>query len=286
MALDEKGYSLEEPTLIKTEVKIGLAKPLRVLQISDTHLALVNENDNERKHALAARRQFGLPEETLALVSEYSKREGLTILHTGDLIDFVSDANLKRVKEFLDANDCFVAAGNHEFSQYVGEAFEDEAYRNQSLPLVQKYFNNDIRFSVREIGGVNFVAIDNSYYKIDRTQLDGLKQVVKMGKPVVLLMHTPLYTKGLFDLMRSRSTKYPVYLMSTPHELMDYYSEKEYGQQVSDAVTDEAYEYIMGERAIKCILAGHLHFCYEDGVGGDLPQYITGLNVIREVLFT
>lgn len=285
MPLDKKGYNLGEPEILKTEIKIGCDVPFRVLHMSDTHLALVNENDNERKHELAARRQFAHPEETLVLASEYSKREGLVILHTGDLIDFVSDGNIKRSKKFVDENDVFLAAGNHEFSQYVGEAFEDEAYRNQSLPLVQSVFKNDIRFDCLEISGVNFVALDNSYFKIDREQLDALKRVVSEGKPVVLLVHTPLYTKGLYELMLSRSATSPVHLMCTPHEQMSYYSEKEYRQQVSDEVTDEAFEYIKDEKAIKCILAGHLHFCYTDSVTNTLTQYVTGLNIVREITF-
>lgn len=286
MPLNENGYILGKPEIIKTEVKIGVDKPFRVLHMSDTHLALANENDDERKHELAKERPFGYPEETMALASEYSKREGLVILHTGDLIDFVSDANLKRANAFLLENDVFFAAGNHEYSRYVGEAFEDEEYRNQSLPLVQSYFTNDLRFAVREIEGVNFVAVDNSYYKIDRQQLDALKAVVKEGKPVVLLLHVPLYSEGFYDFMRSRSKKYPVYLMSVPHEKMAYYGEKDYGQEVSDALTDEAYEYIKGESAIKCLLVGHMHFSHEDRLTDRLTQYVTGFNTVREISFS
>ena len=286
MPLDEKGYNLKEPEILKTEIKIGAEKPFRVLHMSDTHLALANENDDERKHELAKERPFGYPEETMTLASEYSKREGLVILHTGDLIDFVSDANLKRAGAFIRENDVFFVAGNHEYSQYVGETFEDEAYRNQSLPLVQSYFTNDIRFAKREISGVNFVALDNSYYKIDRAQLDALRTVVGEGKPVVLMMHVPLYSESFYDLMRSRSQKYPVYLMSAPHEKIAYYCEKEYGQQVSDEVTDEAYEYIKSESAIKCLLVGHMHFCHEDRLTDRLTQYVTGFKIVREITFS
>ena len=40
-------------------------------------------------------------------------------------------------KEFMESNDYFFAAGNHEFSLYLGEAVEDADYRNQSLAKVQ-----------------------------------------------------------------------------------------------------------------------------------------------------
>ena len=44
---------------------------------------------------------------------KYAKAHGLTIVHTGDLIDFVSEANLDAAKKFTAENDVFFAAGNH-----------------------------------------------------------------------------------------------------------------------------------------------------------------------------
>ena len=44
------------------------------------------------------------------------------------------------MRDTLGARECFMAAGNHEYSLYVGEAFEDEAYKIQSFALVQIRF--------------------------------------------------------------------------------------------------------------------------------------------------
>ena len=286
MPIGNDGYNRGEPEIIKTEIKIGASAPFKILHMSDTHLTFANENDDERKHALAAKRNdaFKYHEKTLDLAEKYSKEHNIPIFHTGDLIDFVSEENLKKAKKFASENDLFIAAGNHEFSKYVGEAFEDDAYRNQSLDLVQSAFNNNIRFDKREINGVNFVAIDNSYYLIDRNQLNVLKEVAKEGKPMVLLMHTPLFTKQLYDKSTKDHTG-PAYLMCVPKELMGHYPESRVIQQTADAVTNEAFEYIKSEKLIKCLLAGHLHFCYNDNVTDDLSQYITGMNIVREVTF-
>ena len=123
----------------------------------------------------------------------------LKFIHTGDFIDFVSQANLERAKKFIDGNDVLFIAGNHEFSLYVGEAFEDEAYRNLSLEYVQKFFKEDIRFNARQIGGVNFVGIDNGYYRFDAQQLTKLEEQVALGLPIILYMHNPLFEKSLFE---------------------------------------------------------------------------------------
>ena len=65
----------------------------------------------------------------MQLASDTAKEYGVPIIHTGDLIDFVSLANLERAERFISENDCFTVAGNHEFSLYVGEAKEDAASR-------------------------------------------------------------------------------------------------------------------------------------------------------------
>ena len=47
--------------ILHTQIDIGMGKSFRVIHISDTHLTLVNENDNERKHALCQARQKAFP---------------------------------------------------------------------------------------------------------------------------------------------------------------------------------------------------------------------------------
>ena len=118
----------------RATIRIGLPEPVRLLHLSDTHLTLADGRDNERKRQLASRctADFAVGgcnsrkhlEEALA----YAKEHAELIANTGDLIDFISYRNLDLAREFFSEYDCVVAAGNHEFSKYVGEAWEDEAY--------------------------------------------------------------------------------------------------------------------------------------------------------------
>ena len=270
----------------KTTIHIGLEKPFKVLHLSDTHLTYADDRDDQRKLDLAAARHktFGPTEDRLAEAVAYAKQNSLPIIHTGDLIDFVSWLNIDKAREFCTENDVFTAAGNHEFSLYVGEAFEDADYRNQSLEKVQSAFTNDIRFAVREIGGVNFIAVDNGYYLFEPWQLEKLKAVAALGKPIVLMMHTPVYTRALYDTMMSRKADNAA-IMGTPEELMQNYTEYRYRQQKPDAPTLEAFEYIKSEPLIKALIVGHLHFNFEDPVTDTLTQYCTGVNCAREITF-
>lgn len=276
-----------EQNILKTTICVGAEKPFRALHLSDTHLTLCDERDDERKNKLAVKREriFPYQEQMLDFASAYAKKENLPILHTGDIIDFVSEANLDYVKTFTAENDLFMAAGNHEFSLYVGEAWEDADYRNQSLAHVQESFTNDIRFSKREIGGVNFVAIDNSYYLFEKEQLDALKAVAAEGKPMVLLLHNPLYTERLFRYQTEVRGSECGYVVGAPEEMMKGYSDHRYRQQKADAITEETVAYIKSESLIKALLVGHLHYDFEDAITDTLTQYIIGVETMRDITF-
>ena len=267
--------------IIETKVKAGASEPFRLLHISDTHLTLADERDDKRKLDLAADRAKYFPnaEKDLAEACGLAKREHMTIVHTGDLIDFVSEKNLDRAAEFTRDNDVFFIAGNHEFSLYVGEAFEDEAYRNQSLDRVQKSFPDDLRFCVRVINGVKLIGIDDGYYRFDKPQLEALKREVDEGLPIILLLHNPLYEPELYSLAMKNNPC--AYLTSTPEELMSGYDEYRYRQQKADEITLEATRFIESCPLIKAIFAGHLHHDYEGTVAGRLPQYVTGIGTGR-----
>lgn len=271
--------------ILQTRVEIGLNNPVYVLHASDTHLTRADMRDGERKVRLAEDRIRGFrqAEEVLVKIGELSKKLKQPILHTGDLLDFVSVANLEAAKAFTEEHDLFMAAGNHEFSLYVGEAKEDAAYRNQSLWKVQACFKNDIRMSSRIIDGIKFVALDNSYYTFEPEQLEFLKQESKEGLPMVLLFHVPLYDSALYDNEMSHS---PCgYLVGVPEERMRCYTPDRYEQQLPDAVTLETLEYIANEPLIKAILTGHLHYNYEGTFAGRIPQIVTGCEDIRMVEF-
>lgn len=270
---------------LQNELIIGAEKPFTLLHVSDTHLAYADGRDDQRKAELAQRRALRFPEGTRALAEaeKTAKEKGITIVHTGDLFDFVSWANIDEGRRFTDENDVFMAAGNHEFSLYVGEAWEDAEYRNQSLEKVQSAFKNDIRFSSRKINGVNLVALDNSYYLIEEEQLEALKKEIDLGLPIILFMHTPLYCETLYKTV-SREDRSPVaHVMNAPEEFLEKYPPDRYRQQKPDGLTKEAYDLMVSCPLIKAVVTGHLHFDFQCDIRPGLPQIITGCTTLREL---
>ena len=271
--------------LTRTTLSVGATAPFTAIHASDTHLTYADMRDGQRKADLVAWRLPSFPHAEAALteLGELSRELNAPILHTGDLIDYVSLANLEAAKAFTDTHDVFMATGNHEFSLYVGEAKEDAAYRNQSLPAVQACFKNNIRMDSRIIGGVNFIALDNGYYTFEPEQFAFLKAEAEKGLPMVLMMHTPLYDPAMYEIMMGRCPC--AYLAGVPEEKMRCYPEDRYIQQMADEVTLEMMDYIAREPLVKAILAGHIHASCETVYAGRIPQLTVGCVDARVIEF-
>ena len=266
---------------INTKIEIGLTKPLRFLHTTDNHLTLADERDNERKRNLATARNKAFEGDTnrvqtsLDEMIDYCNKNCDLMLHTGDLIDFVSYKNVEVGKAYLDKTDYFMCAGNHEFSQYVGEAWEDEAYKYQSYSLVQTMTKYNLEFSSRLIGGVNLVGVDNGYYYFLWSQLAALKAEVAKGYPILLLMHDPIYTDDLYEEMMVRRKNPCAYVCGCPAEKMACYDAHRRKQQQPYFATNEFIDYVKNEPLIKALITGHLHFNYEGELVPGKMQYVT-----------
>ncbi len=262
--------------LVKNTVKIGLEKPVKLLHVTDSHLCLADERDNERKHALAERLGDSNKEIYLNEQIEYAEKNCDLLVHTGDLMDFVSYANVDRAREIVSNEHIFFIAGNHDYSQYVGEAWEDNAYRMNSYMQMGYGLGVPMFFNSRTVGGVNIVGIDNSYYLFAEWQLYRLKKEAEKGLPIVLAFHDPLFEQSLYDYHFENVPGDCAYLVGCDEEHLLRYSEFRAVQQRPDEPTLRMIEYIKGEPLIKLILTGHLHFNYESNITDSLPQFVTG----------
>ena len=274
--------------IIETVLPIGVEKPFYVWHMSDTHLTAVDERECERKLKLAEARtklfseeRSFTAEEMIAAAKRLCNDTGIPLIYTGDLIDFTSEKNFELGREFLSSVDCLFAVGNHEFSKYVGEAWEDDAYKAESAEKVKKMVGVDFSFVSRIINGVNFVAIDNNYYRFSKKQLESLKEETKKGYPIIIAVHNPIHTESLYKAVMARCEC--AYLVATPVDLMKTYSEYRYKQQLADEPTLEMVRYIESEPMIKAIIAGHLHREYEGVVANRIPQIVTGFEAIRKI---
>ncbi|MCR5689515.1 MAG: metallophosphoesterase [Clostridiales bacterium] len=266
--------------LERSTLEIGLERPVKLLHVTDTHLALCDERDNERKREMARRRTsmakaLRYLEEHIA----YAEENCDLLVHTGDLIDFVSRANVEKAREILKNDRIFFIAGNHEYSQYMGEAWEDNAYRMNSYMEIDRMggFGSPMLWNTRVVGGVNIVGMDNSYYLFEDWHIEKLKTEVEKGLPVILAFHDPLFEESLYRYHFERVPGEPcAYLVGCDEEHLGRYSEFRAVQQRPDAPTLRMIGYIRSEPRIKAVLTGHLHFSFVSDITPSLPQFVTG----------
>ena len=272
-------------TLEKTVIRAGAEKPFKLLHVTDTHICLADERDDERKRRLAEDRakcfDGGEPGSCLEYFRQscdFAREQNALLVHTGDLFDFVSEAHLELAPKLMAMpDDYFMAVGNHEFSLYVGEAFEDETYKMQSFDRVQASMPRwNLRFDSRVVNGVSLIAIDNVYYDFSAQALDFLKAEAAKGLPMILFFHTPLYTPELYDFVMNQRGAESCSVVGVPIELMQGYSDHRFRQQVCTPQTRRFIDYMLSLDLVKAVVTGHKHFSHESALENGVMQYVTG----------
>lgn len=271
------------------KISVGASTPFSALHISDTHIARVDNRDIERKIKLASKRSKLFPwgEHYFEEAISYAKEHDMLLLHTGDLIDFVSEANLDFIAAHFKSADWFTSAGNHEYSQFVGEAKEDETYKAESFSKVQEAYPNDLVLSSRIVNGVNLVSIDDVYYYFTEKQHELMELEVQKGLPIVMLCHVPLYTPKQCTYSLKYNKGIAGYMTGAPIEITSTYEhdpnlppEKQWRnrtvQQKADKVTLDFIAWLKEQKLLKGILCGHCHYFFEEQFSPTAIQYSVG----------
>jgi len=192
----------EQLTISYATVSAGATKPFSVLHISDTHFTAAYEREGADKLAVAERRTRtfgGFQEEAFRASLNWAKRNCDYVLHTGDLIDWQSDANFDLVRKYY-GDAMFGSMGNHEFYTYMPDEkiTSEEKFKDRSWKLLKSAYPIDARFSSKVVNGVNFVSMDDTFGTVQPDQVERFADEVKKGLPIVLCMHVPFITPEIW----------------------------------------------------------------------------------------
>ena len=257
-------------------IEAGAKKPFSVLHVSDTHLTAVYPHEDKWKQEMSRADTpiFGAKqEEALSEAVAYARRHCDFLLHTGDLIDFVSESNLDIAKRLLPGG-CLGALGNHEYSHYgwlVKKAGTAGPGREETRKMLSKFCPFRLPMAAKEVNGVVFVAMDDADGMVSEDQIGKFRRVAAMGRPIILCQHVPFYTRGICQAGK-RWWKKGTDEANPELKLPDFQ------RQRSDAATCEFIEYLKGEPLLKGILSGHLHMFAEDRFSPTAMQYVAGGN--------
>ncbi|MBQ2030307.1 MAG: metallophosphoesterase [Bacteroidaceae bacterium] len=270
-------------------VNIGLEKPFSILHISDTHLTAVYPNEDEKKqqlHKIRTTTFGGRQEEALRDSLDWARQHVDYVVHTGDLIDWQSEANFDLVKKYF-GEGVVGCLGNHEFSQHMwlSEPKETgtEQYQDLTRKKLQEVFPYDIELQSQVVGGVNFVTLDDVYGYVTERQVELFRKEVKKGLPIVLCMHVPFHTENIWRAdIRFWHDEKSRFRNVAPDP------SGEYKRQQDDPVTSAFIAYLKTEPLLKAILAGHLHITIQDQFSPTATEYVVGGNFLfhgEEILF-
>lgn len=254
----------------KLEIKVGAKKSYSVLHISDSHLTYTDSRNDEKKAKLARYRNIEFPWANIyhERLIRYAQQNKLPIIHTGDLIDFISEMNLDyAVETFSRGGEWITSVGNHEFAEYMGyfgPEKEDAEFQAKSFVHIQEAFPNDLKFYSKIINGINFITIDNSFYFITQEQWENVASEFKKGYPCVIMMHIPLYTPKLYEHTSDGGKKFS-YLCGAPLD-----------SEHKDNLTNRFIEWLKEQAQLKAILAGHLHEFWQEEFSPTAIQYVVG----------
>ncbi len=262
---------------------------IRMVVLADTHLWMSDERE-EPYHQYSKRMagayhvtkhfQTGIGTnprkafvETLALAKK-KNTDGVAIL--GDLFSYPSEAAVDWALDTLKQISIpfFYTCGNHDW-HYEGMSGSSKDLRatwvhKRLLPMFQ---DNAPLCYAKEIKGVRFLFVDNSIYEILPEQLAFIKKEIKTRKPLVLMMHIPLYAQGRTI---GFGCGHPDWNAKTDSWYVIERREQ-WPEEGHSAVTMEFYERVVNARNIIAIFAGHIHPQSLDVING-IPQFVTPAN--------
>ena len=281
----------ERLSLSHAQVHIGLKQPFSVLHISDTHLTAAYPSEPDVKqtlHKMRTRTFGGRQEEALRDSLSWAKENVDWVIHTGDLIDWQSEANYDLVRKYF-GQSMSCSMGNHEFSPSMGfsnpRMESTEAYKDISRKRLSEVFPVDISFHSQTVCGVNFITMDDVFGTVTAGQVERFNAEVRKGLPMVLCMHVPFFDDGMWTIAQRfwRDSGKKFRKATVPDASSDY------ARQRNDPVTRDFIARLKREPLLKCILTGHEHIGMRSRFSPTAEQLVVPGNFLfagEEVLFS
>ena len=288
------GIANEEVLKIeRLEIPLGVGKAFKAFHFSDTHLNFFDAVDfaaavpAKKEHFHGRWCRFPQALESFYASVDYARSRNLPLLHTGDLVDFVTDGNDRVLRHNVQGLDMFYAIGNHEYQSRVPEHYvSDEAAMRTHL---RQFFGNDLTVASRVMGGANFVAFDNARHQIREETIARVKAEFEKGLPVVLMCHIPPFYTMKFRENSRKSKKIIGLRMGGDPALLDNLPLPGNPADSHDDKTRAFYDWLRARKDLKAILCGHTHYAEIDDFSETAKMYVAGGNYegrAYEITFT
>lgn len=244
---------------IETLITIpGVTKEYTFLHISDTHMTLCsNDDDKNIRSAAYERSQMFKPVDGIMSADRFpiffqyaDKIKADMVLLTGDIADFPTNDNIKRIRESISNSkvESLYVLGNHDWS--FAWDYHSETSKAAYIPLYNDLCKGDTGFQVKVFDDLQIIAIDNSTNQVTNEQYEKTKQQLENGLPTIIMMHVPIY---IDTLAPDTINVWKSAILMGPGGV----NPSEATKQFYDMVTDE-------NNKVYAIVAGHVHFDHID----------------------
>lgn len=265
-------------TACESKLKAGLAKPMTLFHMTDVHLfSWLPEDTPYARQQQADRVVFMRPgnprsiEDDYADLMEMGKKCDCVVM-TGDIIDAPSKGNLKILKESLEELDSYLyAVGNHDYvfpNEFLPDGKPDMLHWQELQDVVK----DDMNVCVKQVGELLLIGFDNTCYQVTQEQVDTILKALDRGLPTILCCHTPLYSPD--SIVHIEHIWNSPGVMGCPEEVLAK-NEKWKNAYGPTPVTAKFVEDLKGYSNLVAILAGHVHFNYEEAFSEYTTQIIT-----------
>ncbi len=240
----------------------GIGRDYTFVQVTDLHFACYEPGDSAEAVELAdARNSFWsiqagffaydsegneiriMPDDACEILAEHIRgMDGIDgVFFTGDTVDYPTGANFRRAEKFLNSlgKQCYIVPGNHDHVDDGEEGDTAEAFR-QVMGDVPQYF-------VEEWDGFDILGFADGFVKVTDEQVSFLENRLNTGKPVIVLLHAPIYTE------KTREAVYPMW----GYNWMIGDPGRPEGKQ-----TDANFRFrdiLAQSDAVKAVITGHVH---------------------------
>ena len=197
--------------------------------------------------------QMKLPEEHLACLLELANTGDAFVL-TGDICDKVSHANLAILDQQLSnaKKPWLGVCGNHDLAADIPDAY---LYSKIKQPV-----------QILDLGDLILFGVDDSSRQVTAEQTAALRNVLALGKPVIIVMHIPIMTEENQDILINCGDYFRLnHPEATPETLA-----------FIDCIREN-------EDKIAAVLTGHLHFLNESRIAPGIPQFVNSQSVLGNI---
>lgn len=250
----------------------GLQSPIRMLHVTDAHIACIDDRDAEHQEACESYRERYESRETLfhTLMAEASILSPDLVALTGDIIHYPSQAAIESASKAISQVDVPVlyTSGNHDW--WYPHFKDRQDYRTAWWPTLDPLSNGQPSHASRTIGGIQFILVDDSTYQITDEQLTFVQNKLKTDVPTVLLTHIPISLPTLRDRTIER-WKDPILIADPnwPAERRDRWRTR-----ADLPATLEFAHILAAAHNLIAVFCGHIHFDHTDTLTRNAVQYV------------